>query len=140
MLKSVFKTIDRKKLAQIVFKNKTLLRELNRITHPKIIRTIKKEVKRIKRGLVVIDAPLLIEAGLANFVDKIIVVNIGKERQIERLLKKTSLSKAEILQRLKLQLPLRNKIRWADFVIDNNGTIDKTRRQVEKIRRRLWKN
>lgn len=134
------KTIDREKLSQIVFKRKDSLRELNRIMHPEIIRMLKKETKSAKQKLVVMDAPLLIEAGLADFADKVVVVKIDREKQIERLKKRTSLSKGQILLRIKSQIPLRNKACLADFIIDNNGSIAETRKQAEAIRRKLWKN
>jgi len=127
------KTIARHKLAQIVFNNKNLLKKINRITHPDIIRMIKNRIKTSRSKLIILDTPLLIEAGLKDGVDKLIVVKVDRRHQIQRLLNKTSLTRAEILRRIKAQIPLRNKVRLADFVIDNSGTIDDTKRQVKKI-------
>ena len=134
------KTIDRKKIAKVVFKDKKLLQKLNRIIHPEVISMIKNQIKASSRKIIALDAPLLIEAGLVGMVDKLIVVSIHKKKQIERALKKTSLSEADILKRIKAQIPLKDKIRLADFVIDNSGTIEKTRKQVVSIRRLVWKN
>lgn len=134
------KSIDRYKLAQVVFNDKRLLEKLNRITHPEIIRIIKKKIKASKAKLVVLDAPLLIEAGLENLVDKLIAVKINRKQQIGRILKRTRIKKSEILKRIRYQIPLGDKLRLADFVIDNSGTIKKTKRQVRQIRRQLWKS
>ncbi len=134
------KTIDREKLAQIVFNNKNLLKKLNQIMHPQIIKIIESQIKTSKSKIIILDAPLLIEAGLANLVDKLIVVKVKKKEQIERLQAKFSLQKGEILKRIKAQIPLQDKVRLADFVIDNSATIKNTKRQVAQIRRVLWKN
>ena len=134
------KTIDRKKIAKVVFKDKKLLQKLNRIIHPEVIKIIENQICASTKEIVVLDAPLLIEAGLERLVDKLIVVSIHKKKQIERALKKASLSEADILKRIKAQIPLKDKIRLADFVIDNSSTIGKTRKQVVSIRRSVWKS
>ena len=108
--------------------------------HPEIIRIMKDQIEKSSKKIIVLDAPLLIEAGLKPWVDKLIVVKAERKKQIERIIKKSNLRRQEILNRIKSQLPLRDKVRGADFVIDNNGTLKSTKRQVEKIRRRLWKN
>jgi len=131
------KTIARHKLAQIVFNNKNLLKKINRIMHPEIIRMIKNRIKTSRSKLIILDTPLLIEAGLKDRVHKLIVVKVDRRHQIQRLLNKTSLTRAEILGRIKAQIPLRDKVRLADFVIDNSGTIDDTKRQVKKIAGKL---
>ena len=134
------KDIGRHKLAKIVFDNKDLLRKLNKIIHPEIIRIIKKRIKASSKNVIVVDAPLLIEAGLRKLVDKLIVVKITREKQIKRIQNKTSLDKADILKRIKSQISQNVKSRFANFVIDNSGTIRETKKQVGRIRRLLWKN
>jgi dephospho-CoA kinase len=132
--------IDRQKLARVVFNNKNSLKRLNNIVHPEVIRIIKNEIKVSRAKVAVLDAPLLLEAGLEKIVDKLIVVKITKDGQFKRIQNKTFLSKTDILKRIASQIPLRVKARLADFVIDNSGTIEKTKKQVERIRRSLWKN
>lgn len=134
------RAIDREKLAKIVFHNKHLLKKLNKIVHPKVLRVIKEKIKTSPGRVIILDAPLLIEAGLKKMVDKLIVVTITREKQIERISKKTGFNRPDILKIIKAQIPLRNKVRLADFVIDNSQTIEKTKKQVEQIRRLLWKN
>lgn len=133
-------SINRSKLAKIVFSDKNLLNRLNKIMHPAVIKIIKTQITASQAKIIVLDAPLLIEAGIRKLVDKLIIVNSSRGKQIERASKKTSLSKIDIVRRIKSQFPLQNKVRLADFVIDNNGTIKKTKKQVEQIRRQLWKN
>ncbi len=134
------RTINRNKLAHIVFDNKNLLKILNKIMHPVVIGIIKSKIKTSKAKVIVLDAPLLIEAGLKDLVDKLIVVKIAKRKQLERMQHKTGLTKLDILKRIARQIPLENKVRLADFVIDNSGTRGETKRQVEIIRRLLWRN
>jgi dephospho-CoA kinase len=134
------KIIDRRKLASIVFNNRDFLHRLNNIIHPQVIRIIKNKIKSSRSRVIVLDAPLLLEAGLKKIVDKLIVVKINRKKQVERIRNRTSLDKSDILKRIKSQISQNVKSRFANFVIDNNGTMQETRRQVEKIRRVLWKS
>ena len=130
-------SIERRKLARIVFGNKKLLRKLNRIVHPAVIATIRKESAKSRTGIFILDAPLLIEAGLEKEVDVLIVVRSTRKKQIERLLKKDIYTKAEILKRINSQMALSKKMRVAGFIIDNNGSLANTRAQVKRIYRAL---
>jgi dephospho-CoA kinase len=133
------KNIDRDRLAKSVFADKNLLHKLNRIMHPEIIRIIRQQIRSSSKRLVVLDAPLLIEKGLSKLTDKLIVVKISRAQQLRRILKKNSmLTKTDISRRIRAQMPLREKLRFADFIIDNNGNIKQTRNRLEKIRRQLW--
>jgi len=132
-------TIDREKLGKIVFTNQTLLKKLNEITHPEIIKLIKKEINLAKNKthsqekILIIDAALIYEAKIDRLMDKIIVVYINEDEQVKRLVKRDNLSKEEALQRIKSQMPMKEKVKIADYVIDNSGSLDKTKKQVEKI-------
>jgi dephospho-CoA kinase len=132
------KAIDRRALADIVFANHSRLQQLNRIIHPEIVRIIKKEISEVRKGVVVLDAPLLIETGFHRYVDRLVVVTSSQRSQIQRIQKRSRLSKAAIVRRVRSQIPLRDKIRMADFVIDNNGTRKDLRKQVTEIRRMWW--
>ena len=132
-------TIDRKKLGKIVFTNQTLLKKLNEITHPEITKMIKKEIDSAKNNthnqekVLIIDAALIYEAKMDRFMDKIIVVYIDKDEQIKRLIKRNNLSKDEALQRVRSQIPIEEKAKMADYLIDNSNSLNKTREQVEKV-------
>lgn len=125
--------IDRRKLGQLVFKDRRLLRKLNNIIHPKVISEIKDKIGKEKKGIVVLDAPLLIEAGLKNLVDDLVIVIIDRNELIRRLTRKASFRKSQIMERIRSQIPLRRKKRAADFIIDNNGTMKETKMQVKRI-------
>jgi len=141
--KSILKknrAIDREKLSKIVFNNKLSLKRLNKIVHPEVIRVINGQIKNSPGRVIVLDVPLLIEAGLEKIVDKLIVVTITREKQIKRISRKTGFNRQDTLKRIKAQVPLRNKVRLADFLIDNNGTVLETKKQINQIRRLLWRN
>jgi dephospho-CoA kinase len=137
-IKALFGTVERKKLAQLVFGDRALLKKLNRIIHPEVIREIKARINRSKAKLIVLDAPLLVEAGLRNIVDKLIVVSITRKEQIKRLKSRSGLKESEILKRLKAQIPLSAKLRIADFIIDNSSTLTETRKQVREIAQQIF--
>jgi len=132
-IKKEFGTADRNKLKKIVFSNSQKLKKLNKITHPLIIKEIKKSISKTNKKNIVIDAPLLIEAKATKLVDKVIVVKANKENSIKRIMKKKKYSKKEIKQIIKSQMPLRQKIKYADFVIDNDKSIENTRKQIKNI-------
>jgi dephospho-CoA kinase len=135
------RSIDRHKLSGLAFRDRKNLNKLNRILHPRIIREIKSRIKYSKSSVLILDAPLLIEFGLQALVDKLIVVKINRVNQLKRLSeRKVPLSNKQALRRIKFQMPLKDKIRLADFVIDNNGTLSQTRKQVGQIRRLLWRS
>ena len=131
--------IDRKRLGKIVFEDSRLLNKLNSIVHPEVITVVKNRIRKSRSKMIIFDAPLLIEAGLINLVDELIVVRVSRPVQIQRLRCKTGLSSAQIIARIKAQMPLSAKIKMADFVIDNNGTKIKTKKQVVSIWKQLTK-
>jgi dephospho-CoA kinase len=126
-------TIDRRKLGKIVFNDKARLSCLNRIIHPEVIRMVKAGIKAHTTGVIVLDAPLLVEAGLMKLVDKLIVVTVSPDTQIKRIRKKTGLLQSEIKKRIACQIPLKEKVALADFVIDNDQTKSRTRKQALAI-------
>ena len=136
--------IDRKKLGKLVFGNQKLLKKLNSIVHPKVITDIREGIRKSKEKAVVLDAPLLIESGLRKIVDDLIVVIIERDELIRRLAKKAALNRSEILKRVKSQIPQKVKARFANFIIDNSGTVNETRKQVKKVMKKIeegtWRN
>lgn len=128
------RNIDRRKLAALAFGESRKLKILNRIVHPAVIEEIKARVSMAGReAIIVIDAPLLVEANLVGMVDELIVVKAPRRKQIERCTKKFGITKEGVLKRIRGQIPIERKMRMADFVIDNGGTRSQTKRQVEKI-------
>ncbi|VAX35321.1 Dephospho-CoA kinase [hydrothermal vent metagenome] len=127
--------IDRKKMAAIVFNDRTKLRKLEKIIHPVVRKVIMEGIERNKnvKKITVVDVPLLFESGLNKRMDYVIVVKAKRNLQIQRAEKKLGISKEQILKRIKIQMPLSTKIRRADFIIDNNGSLNQTRKKVDEI-------
>lgn len=130
-------TIDRQRLAALVFAERAQLERLNHIVHPRVIAAIEAELARLEQeepgSIVVVEAALLVEAGYHRQLDKLIVTWCRPEQQLERLLQAGRLSRAEAEQRIAAQIPPEEKRRLADFVIDCSGTLEATERQVESV-------
>ena len=131
------KCIDRVKLAQVVFANKLTLAKLNSIVHPVVIAEIKRRIKDSEKRVIILDAALIVEAGLGRMIDKLVVVRAKREQQILRSQKSLGLSRGQVTRRIKSQISQNTKSGFADFIIDNSGTINETRKQVSEIRRAL---
>ncbi len=133
-------SIDRKVLAGIVFTDRKDLAKLNRIVHPVVIKEI---VKRIgaaeKNEILIVDAPLICEANITGLMDALIVVKASKKNQVERASEKSGMQERDVCRRIAMQMPLKRKIRYADYVVDNNGTKEATKEQIRKIWRQLKK-
>lgn len=130
--------IKRDNLAKIIFKNKRNLKRLNKITHAKIIKEIKAVIKKLgKKKIIIVEAALLIESGFYKHMDKIVLIKASREQQIKRIMKKTSIQKQDILKRWRYQSTLEEKVSLADFIIDNNGSKNKTLCQVKNIWKKL---
>lgn len=131
-------SLNRKELGRIVFSDASKLDRLNRITHPYIISHIRRLLdvyrKKFPDAIIVLDAPLLLEAGLEGMVDEVWVVYVDYQTQLERLMKRDGFNTEEAVRRISSQLPLDEKIKLADHVIDNRGDPEETFLQV----RRLW--
>jgi len=129
--------ISRRRLAKIVFLDKKKLKRLNKITHPKILKIIKSKIKHLTENeILVIDAALLVESGLLPWVDRVVVVKCKPRIQIDRL-RKSGLTAQEVKRRLNFQSPQDEKIKFADFVIDNSGRRSQTEKQVRDIWEKL---
>ncbi len=129
--------INRRKLKDIVFNNHKELVRLNKIIHPAIIKKIKSIIKKTKNKKIIIDGALMIEANCLDLVDKLLVVKIKKEEQLRRILKKRKYTKKEIRNIIKSQLNQKQKLKYADYIIDNSNKIKDTKKQVEEIIKRI---
>ncbi|MDO8141416.1 MAG: dephospho-CoA kinase [Candidatus Brocadiales bacterium] len=126
--------IDRSRLAEIVFQDKTCLDDLCNILHPIVIERIKSKITEIekqgRRKAVVIDAALLEESDLSSICDFIIFVNTGRDHRLERSITGRHWKGEELDKRERFQMALEDKKRKADYIIDNNFTVDNTFIQV----------
>jgi dephospho-CoA kinase len=132
--------VDRKKLGEIVFRDPARRERLDRIVHPRVIEARERELIELElatpRGIAVIEAALLVEVGYHKKLDRLIVSSCRPEQQMERLLAR-GLTKEEAQQRIAAQLPMAEKLRVADDVVDCSGTLEETQRQVEALVARL---
>ena len=126
--------IDRKKLGEIVFNNIELKENLEKILHPFVKNEILKFFKENKeKNLVFASAALLFEANMQDIFDKTILVTADNELRLKRLMQRNNFSKKEAISRLNAQNPQEEKIKLADFVIENNNSLDELKFNIEKI-------
>ena len=134
-------TIDRTILGDIVFNDPQARATLNGLVHPAVIRRQQEWLKEMEEqdpdGIAIVDAALMIEAGTYKNYDKVIVVTCTPEIQRQRLRARLGLTEDQIELRIHSQMPVQEKVKYADFVVDSSGSIAATRDQVERIYREL---
>ncbi|RMF92822.1 MAG: dephospho-CoA kinase [Candidatus Schekmanbacteria bacterium] len=130
-------SLNREELGRMVFSDKILLNKLNLLTHPLIIKKIREKKAELERthpnDIIILDAPLLYETELDKTVEKVIVISSTREEQMRRLIQLRGMKKEDAENRINSQMPIDDKVKRADYVIDNSGTIDDLRRQVEDL-------
>jgi len=128
--------LDREALASIVFADPSARRDLEEIVHPEVRRLFAEgsEAYRDTDRVVVFSAPLLVETGMHTAFEILVVVSATVATQIERLMRQRGMSESSIRARIVAQAPLEDKAAVADFLVDNEGTLDELESQVD----RLW--
>ncbi len=138
--------IDRKKLGDIVFNNKEKRELLNSITHPRIRERMMARLEELKnspgddsavRRVVVLDIPLLIESKLEDKVDCVIVVYADDDIRLRRLMQRDALTEAEALARINSQIPLKDKLKTADYIINNNAASSESLKETQLLYEKL---
>lgn len=126
--------IDRKKLGNLVFSNNNVKKQLEEIIHPKIKDKIY-EIFELHKfdNYVFISVPLLFETGFDTMFDKILLIMTEPHIQLQRLMQRNNLSEKEAIQRINSQLPQTEKIKKADFVINNNGSTEDVEVKVNEF-------
>lgn len=131
------RTLDRAKLADIVFNDPGQKKNLEEILHPKVFEEehlfYEKIIKKDPNALVIIDAAQLIESGNHQKVDKVVVVSCDEETQIQRILERSQFSREDIRRRIQSQMGLKEKIKFADYVLENNGDLEELKSQVKDL-------
>lgn len=128
--------IDRKKLAEQVFRSHESIEMLNRLIHPQVIKEIRRRLKGCRKRMAVIDAPLLLEAGQQKMCDTLVFVDAPRPLRIQRI-RRRGWNARELLRREQRQLPLKEKRKRADYIVKNSGAVQKTFDQVKRIVREL---
>jgi len=130
-------SVDRGKMAAVVFADRAKLARLNQIVHPRVITACEAEFARLSQeqpdGVAIVEAALLVEAGYHRQLDKLIVTWCPPEQQLERLLAKGRLSREQAEQRLAAQMPPEEKRKHAGFVIDTSGALASVEQQVGSV-------
>ncbi|OPY90653.1 MAG: Dephospho-CoA kinase [Syntrophus sp. PtaU1.Bin208] len=137
------RTIDRVRLGQIVFSDRRKLDRLNEIVHPAVFLAWQRRIAEIRAirsdAIILSDIPLLIELGMQKRVDLVMLVYIPREEQIRRLMLRNGYGLDEAVQRVNSQMPIEDKLDFADMIVNNSGTLEQTRACIEKIWPQLLK-
>lgn len=134
-------TIDRRRLAGLVFDRPERLEKLNALVHPPVRARARKMIEEFagrfsdtaKDGIAVTEAAILIETGMYRDYARLIVAVCRPEQQIERAMARDHLTREEVMHRLSRQMPLEEKVKYADYVIDTSGTKDQTLEQTRAV-------
>lgn len=133
-------SLNRAALGEIVFSDDEARRRLNQITHPRIAMRMMKHAEAAGDDgfpWVIYDAALIVENGIHTALSGLIVVTCSQREQLQRLQRRDDLDEEQARQRVDSQLPLAQKVAVADWVIDNDGSLDNTRQQVAELYRTL---
>ncbi len=129
-------TLNRKKLGNIVFNDDDMLMKLNSITHPAIKRKINDRIIDVSnqgKNIAVIDAALLIEGKFLDLVDKLVVITCNEEVQLNRVVNRDNMTKEEALKRINSQMKQNEKIKYADYIIDNSKDMNNLKDEFDKL-------
>jgi dephospho-CoA kinase len=129
-------SVDRKRLGEIVFADPSSRKRLEKFTHPAILEAMKEAIAGIERDghrAAVVEATLIHETGRKGLFEAVIMVTCDRETAISRLAARDGMSRGQAEARLRAQMDAGRKAGASDYVIDNSGTLDETRRQVERL-------
>ncbi|WP_077214206.1 dephospho-CoA kinase [Bacillus dakarensis] len=129
-------SINRPKLGELIFNDLEKRTKLNSIVHPAVrARMDEKRIRAIENDekIVIMDIPLLFESKLKSTVEKTLLVYVDEETQLKRLMERNNFTEEEARSRILSQMPLKDKVSLSDAVIDNNGSIEDTRKQLNAI-------
>jgi dephospho-CoA kinase len=129
------RSLNRVKIAEIVFKDPDRVKKLNSITHPLILEEMLNIIKSAPDKIYMINVPLLFESGFDKYTEFNIVVYAKDDQVITRGINRDNITEVQIKERLNHQISLNEKLKLADYVIDNSTTIENTKRQVIEV----WK-
>ena len=132
--------VDRKKLGEVVFGNPESLVRLNQIVHPQIGKVVKAQLEEYRRQgvrVVVLEIPLLVETGGTSLVDEVWVTIASESVVLRRLEERSELSRQQSLARIRSQISNEERVKHADVVIKNDGSLDELKAKVKKLWQRL---
>jgi dephospho-CoA kinase len=131
------RTLNRGRLGMIVFGDESKRKRLNDIVHPAVFSEWKKEINEITRkdprGIIISDIPLLFEVGWQDAVDVIVLIYVSRDEQIRRMTLRNGYSRREAEDRLNAQISIDEKVLNSDYIINNEGPLAKTRKDVDRV-------
>jgi dephospho-CoA kinase len=135
-------TLNREKLADIIFSDVSSKLKVEEILHSRVISCINEIISKeiSEKEVIVVNAPLLFETGLDKVCDKIVTIKISYDIQVERLALRDGLNNDEIKKRIASQMPMEEKVKLSDFVVDNSGSKKDLKKKIENIYRLLTSN
>lgn len=129
--------INRKVLANIAFNDAKKTAALNKIVHPRMVSNVIDEIEKSRESrrfpVIALDAALIFEIQLEQMFDQIVVVSSQKNLRLSRVSERDGMAEADILARMARQIPLQEKVKWADHVIHNNGNLEQLEKKVKKV-------
>jgi len=129
--------LDAKKLAERAFRNEEETLKLNQLVHPRMVEVLIEEMERSrfsgKFPVVVIDAALIYEISIEKMFDAVVVVNAPLIQRQKRVRERDSMGKKQLKERMDRQIPLEDKVKWADYVIENDGTFEELEKRSKKV-------
>ncbi|MDQ0160202.1 dephospho-CoA kinase [Alkalibacillus salilacus] len=130
------RTLNRQALGAIVFKDEAERKRLNQIIHPQIRKSMIEQRDQLKKSgykLIVMDIPLLFESELFDYVDKVLVVYVDPEIQLNRLTERDQISAEQALEKINAQIPITEKRKRADAIINNGGNVEESKQQLINV-------
>jgi len=125
-------TIDRRKLADVAFASDEAAKALNALIHPLVIAEEARLMGDVREGIVMVEATLLIEAGGKDRYDRIVIVDVDPETQLARAIAR-GMTREDAARRIAHQMPRKERLRYADYVIDNSGDLDAAEAETRRV-------
>jgi len=125
--------LDRAYVASRIFSSKTVQKKINAIVHPRVEEEVKRRFSDLEKGgarITIVEAALIYEAGLDRLLDAVVVVDANEETKVDRVVKRDNISRTSVLDRMKAQMDSSTKLKKADYVIYNEGTLEELDQKV----------
>ncbi len=131
------KKLDTKRLAEIAFSSQLQTQKLNQLVHPRMVASLIEEMEQARFSgrypLIIIDAALIYEISIERMFDFIVVVNTSMPLRMKRVNERDGMTQKQFKERAGKQIPLADKVKWADYVIDNNGSLEALKENTKKL-------
>ena len=125
--------INRKKLGRIVFSDRKKLRILNSIVHPKMLDILWRKVKNCPEDIVIVDGAIIIDIGIQDRFDLVVVADVDVETQIQRIIERDNITREEAKRRIEMQISRDERLKHADFVVDTSLSKERIREKVDEL-------